>query len=73
MEQKSNGAMISAVVIIILLIIGGIFFWKTNIKDKSTDQPNISETSSSADVSSDISSLEGDLDSMNLDNLDSDL
>jgi len=72
MEQKSNGSLISAIVIIILLIIGGIFFWKTSVKNKS-DQPNIPATAPTADVDKDITNLESDLNSLNLDNLDSDL
>jgi len=73
MEQKSNGSLIGAVVIIVLLLIAGFFFWKNSVKNKVIEQPAISETSTSADVASDVSGLEQDLNSLDLDNLDTDL
>jgi multisubunit Na+/H+ antiporter MnhB subunit len=72
MEQKSNGALMSAIVIIILLIIGGIFFWKTSVKDK-VGEPTISETAPVNGVENDLSNLEKDLNSLDLNNLDTDL
>lgn len=65
-EQKSNGALIGSVIIIVILIIGGIYFWKASVE----------RTSDSAEFSSeslDTSSMEADLNSLDMENLDSDI
>jgi hypothetical protein len=56
MEQKSNGALIGSVVIVVILIIGGIYLWKTAVKEKTT--------------SDSAANVEANLNSMDMDGLD---
>ncbi|HEY4715349.1 MAG TPA: hypothetical protein VIH31_02490 [Candidatus Paceibacterota bacterium] len=74
MEQKSNGALISSIVIIILLVIGGIFLWKTSIKNKVA-QPSTTDSGSvtTTTTTNDVSDIENDLNSIDINNLDSGL
>lgn len=61
-EQKSNGALIGSIIIVIILIIGGIYFWQTSLKEEVAPNSDLS--------SSNTSSLEADLNSIDLDSLD---
>ncbi|OGI75989.1 hypothetical protein A3C67_01315 [Candidatus Nomurabacteria bacterium RIFCSPHIGHO2_02_FULL_42_19] len=63
-EQKTNGALIGSVIIIIILIVGGIFLWKTSLKERPvpTDEGSTSED--------DTASMEAELNAMDLENLD---
>lgn len=73
MEQKSNGALISSVIIIILIIIGGIFLWKTSMKNKADNpQPAPYNSGVSGDTASDaeFAAMEEDLNGMDFDGLD---
>jgi len=64
-EQKSNGALIGLIVIVIILIIGGIYLWQTSLKDNTTE--------STLGTSEDSAQLEADVNSIDLESLDSDL
>lgn len=61
-EQKTNGALIGSIIIIIILIIGGIYFWKTSMKENF------------APVSSDSTAeMEANLNSIDMESLDSEI
>ena len=68
MEQKSNGALISSIIIILILIIGGIYFWKTSIKGKINTGTPAADTG--AVSGADLSGVESDLNSIDVNNLD---
>jgi len=65
-ETKSNGALLGSIVIVLILVIVGIYFWKISIENKSVMQ-NEEETSSLNETSS----LEADLNSTDLESMDS--
>ncbi len=65
-ETKSNGALLGSIVIVLILVIGGIYLWKTSTENKSVMQ-NEEETSSLNETSS----LEADLNSTDLESMDS--
>jgi hypothetical protein len=67
-QQKSNGALVGSVIIIVILIIGGIYFWQTKLKDKAMPVENVGGDSVSSD---DSLNLEADLNSIDLESLDS--
>ena len=89
MEQKSNGALIGSIIIIVILIIGGIYFWKTSIKEKGlqddmgplpqqeqSQNPTEQGAPSQATLnhtSDSTTDIESDVNSTNFDNLDSDI
>ena len=33
-EQKTNGALVGSIIIIIILVIGGIYLWRTSVKEE---------------------------------------
>ncbi|MBP6884011.1 MAG: hypothetical protein KBC06_02155 [Candidatus Pacebacteria bacterium] len=68
-QEKTNGALIGSIIIIVILIIGGIYFWKTSVKNL----PANTETSTSGNTQDDTASLDADVNSVDLDSLDSDL
>ncbi|HXK35386.1 MAG TPA: hypothetical protein VJ103_02705 [Candidatus Paceibacterota bacterium] len=37
-QKKSSGALIGTIIIILILIIGGIYFWKSSIKEAITGE-----------------------------------
>jgi len=61
LEQKSNGALIGLIVIIVILIVGGVYLWKTSLKENAQEDPyNTAE-------------MEANLDSIELESLDEDI
>ncbi|MCX6752911.1 MAG: hypothetical protein NTW62_01020 [Candidatus Nomurabacteria bacterium] len=73
MDKKSNGALIGSVVIIIILIIGGIYLYNTNVQQKM-EQPvntNVGATVQQNKTSADLTNLETDLNSTDLNSIDS--
>lgn len=67
--QKSNGALIGSTIIIIILILGGIYFWRTNLKNlKENEAPN-TETTDSVGATS-TTDLEANINSIDLEGLD---
>jgi hypothetical protein len=68
MEQKSNGPLVGSIIIIIILIIGGIYIWKTSVKEKLQ---NNNPTENVAPAQDSNVKIESDLNSTNLDGIDS--
>ncbi len=62
-ETKSNGALLGSIIIVIILVIGGVYLWKVNL-EKRMELENTAPAS-------DATSLEADLNSTDLDSLDS--
>lgn len=69
-QQKSNGALVGSIIIIIILIIGGIYFWQNNLKEK-VDEPKNSNVGDVSGTSNDTASLDANVNSIDLDSLDS--
>ena len=66
MEQKSNSALIGSIIIVIILIIGVVYLYKTSVK-KQIEQRN-----NPAQVTTDeFSGLETDLNTTDINNIDS--
>lgn len=65
--QKSNGALVGSVIIIVILIVGGIYLWKTSLKNKVDDSYSMEQVS---DDEANTAELETELNSMDLDSLD---
>jgi len=73
MEQKSNGALISSIIIILILIIGGIYLWRTSVKNKVGQPAGGSPTTTSGGntgTGTDVSDIENSLNSIDVNNLD---
>ena len=68
-EQKSNGALVGLVVIIIILVLGGVYLWKNSMKERAKLE-NTNITSSNTDDSVD---LNAEIDSLDLESLDSEI
>jgi hypothetical protein len=74
MEQKSNGSLISAIIIIIILIIGGIYFWKSGVKNAPVNNSNYGAPTGSVQGTADqTAAIEQDLNKVDTNNLDSGL
>ncbi len=58
-EQKSNGALVGSIIIIIILVIGGIYFWKSSVREQMMPLSSDSSTS-----------MEANLNSIDMENLD---
>ncbi|OGI65308.1 hypothetical protein A3A95_03300 [Candidatus Nomurabacteria bacterium RIFCSPLOWO2_01_FULL_39_18] len=70
-EQKSNGALTGLIIIIIILVLGGIYFWKSSMKEEPAPAvPGGIETSGTPD---DTASLEADVNGIDLESLDSEI
>jgi len=67
-EKKSNGAMIGLIVIIVILIVGGIYLWRTRMKET---QPN--DTSSLNSINNEANALDTEVNNMDVDSLDSEI
>lgn len=59
-QQKSNGALVGSIIIIVILIIGGIYLWKTSLKENTMPTNSLDETAN----------LEADANSIELESLD---
>lgn len=79
--QKSNGALVGSVIIIIILILGAVYLLQKRSGGDTMPTENIgmnteesnSPSGSSASASSDLSAEERELESMDIENLDSNL
>lgn len=63
-DQKSNGALIGLIIIVIILVLGGIYLWKVSL-NKTTPSEN-----TAVETSEDTTSLEADVNSIDLESLD---
>lgn len=75
MEEKSNNALIGSIIIVIVIIIGGIYFWQTAIKNKiqnpvSNTQVTQPTGTTPEATGTDVSDIEKDLNSLDVNNLD---
>ncbi|MDO8575185.1 MAG: hypothetical protein Q7R78_00585 [bacterium] len=73
-DKSSVSSIIGILVIVIILILGAFYVWSKNGDEKlnNTASVNSTETAVTAEVTS-TSSVESDVDSVNLDNLDIDI
>lgn len=74
-QTKSNGALVGSIIIIVILIIGGIYLWQNSLKEKALPQDQtmpeeMKDFESSVDSTS---SIEAELDSIDLDSIDSEI
>jgi uncharacterized protein YxeA len=72
-QKKSNGALVGSIIVIIILVIGGLYLWK-NIGNKGeapTIKTDLKDIQGTPDGTT--SSIEAELDNIDLDSLDSDL
>lgn len=70
-QPKSNGALIGSIVIIVLLIIGGLYLWKNSAKEEML--PENSNVSGGDEIDASAAAIEAELNSMDLDSLDSEI
>lgn len=70
-QENSTGPVIATVIILAVIILGGLYFWgaRSNMNDGVENTAAIT-TQSTAD---DTTSIEGDLNETNVDNLDAEL
>ncbi|MEK9182847.1 MAG: hypothetical protein AAB809_02085 [Patescibacteria group bacterium] len=69
-EQKSNGALTGLIIIIIILVLGGIYLWKSSVKEEVTPVGLENDISGTPD---DTASLEADVNNIDLESLDSEI
>ena len=69
--EKKNGATVGLIVIIIILVIGGVYLWWSNMKEEAVEQ-NANLESSEA-VNNETTSIEAELDGVDLESLDSEI
>lgn len=83
-EKSSSGSLIGVVIIIIVLVAGGIYFWSTiSNRSNETDQLPTIQSGGETDAivnqlnaqntSDEVTDIEADLNTTELDNLDSEL
>lgn len=60
-EKKTNGALVGSIIIILILIIGGIYIFKAGVRE---DEPTPLNTQQ------DTTSLDAEVNSIDLDNVD---
>jgi len=79
-EKSTSGPLIGVAIIIIVLIAGGIYFWSTTVdRDELPTSQSVTETDAvvnrlnSQGTSDEIVDIEADLNTTELDSLDSDI
>jgi hypothetical protein len=73
-EKKSNGALIGSIIILIILIVGGIYLFK-NIRNQN-ELKNMSDTITEGEEDAELGTeidMQAELESIDLESLDSDL
>ncbi len=75
-QTNSNGALVGSIVIIIILVLGGLYLLKTNM-DKQPVTPATEDTTSGTEMqdnnTTDTTEVEAELNTMDLDSLDSEI
>lgn len=73
-EKKSNGALIGSIIILIILIVGGIYLFKNirNQNELKNMSDTITEGKEDAELGTEID-MQAELESIDLESLDSDL
>ena len=75
-QTNSNGALVGSIVIIIILVLGGLYLLKTNM-DKQPVVPATEDTTSGTEMqdnnTTDTTEVEAELDTIDLDSLDSEI
>ncbi len=72
-EKKSAGSLIAVIIILALIVIGGLYFLKERSSQPTyvpTGQDAITESLNQQSSSDELSSIEADLNTTNLNNLD---
>ena len=70
-EEKSNGALVGSIIIIVILILGGAYFLKTSMKNQPATPEDTSTIESNTNV--DTTEVENELNSIDLETLDSEI
>ena len=71
-KDTGVGPIIGSIIIIILIVLGGLYFWGYVIEKNKTDFPEEVEKEEAGNMD-DISQIEADLNSTNIDILESDM
>ena len=81
-QEKSSGPLVGIVIIVVLFIIGGYYYWTTQVDRGSTqtqesvispETASIIESLQTQGTTDEISDIEDDLNSTDLENLDAEL
>ena len=69
-EQKSNGALIGTIIVILILVVGGIYFYRTNVKNRVEQAQNVTQPTTQTD---ELAGIANDANSVDVNGLDSSL
>jgi len=83
-EEKSTGPLVGIIIVVVVLVFGGLYFWGKQVSENSQieleELPSASEITNTPDetletlgtqgTSDEVGAIESDLNSTNLDNLD---
>ncbi len=77
-QTNSNGALVGSIVIIIILILGGLYLLKTNMDKEpvvptTEDTTTGTETQTQSNTTTDTTEVEAELNTMDLESLDSEI
>ena len=74
-QGNSAGPVIATVIILVVIILGGLYFWGARSNSTSSGAPEVMSVNeiSTQSSSDDLNSIADDLNSTNVDNLDSEL
>ena len=72
-NNSSAGLIIGIIVILVIILLGGLYFWKQSAVDEEMMTNETVESINTQSEADDTSSIEADLNSTNVDNLDAEL